>query len=106
MKIDKMGILVLVSVGVLILSVAGNLRAGEIGRYQVVSVGSAGNPAAFILDTEHGHLWAWLMTGKPGEKVKAVLTYQGQLRTGKKAGEVVHFLEIDDFSPSSPTESP
>jgi|GEM_PF-2875393 len=105
MKIGKIGILVLVSIGFLILSVTGNLRAGEIGRYQVVSVGSAGNPGAFILDTEHGHLWAWLMTGKPGEKAKAVLTYQGQLRTGKKAGEVVHFIEMDVSSPSSLTES-
>lgn len=76
--------------------------AGEDGRYQAVvlhSAGASGNtgsisPKVFILDTRDGHMWTWeqnarVQRKKGGLSFGNILTYQGRLRPGTHAGEVI-----------------
>ncbi len=81
---------------------SGSLLAGEDGRYQAVVLHTAGassgtgsiSPKVFILDTRDGHMWTWeqnarVQRKKGGLTFGNLLTYQGQLRPGKHAGEVI-----------------
>ena len=67
----------------------------ESGRYQAleISVGKKTEYNIFILDTKDGHMW--LLETKESRldgKLSGSLKYQGKLRPGKKAGEVIfHF---------------
>jgi len=72
------------------------------GRYQAVVLHSAGtssgtgsiSPKVFILDTRDGHMWTWeqnarMQRKKGGLAFGNILTYQGRLRPGARAGEVI-----------------
>ena len=64
----------------------------ESGRYQAleISVGKKSEYNIFILDTKEGHMW--LLETKESRldgKLSGNLKYQGKLRPGKKAGEVI-----------------
>ncbi|HHH12823.1 MAG TPA: hypothetical protein ENJ98_01160 [Thiolapillus brandeum] len=76
--------------------------AGEDGRYQAVVLHSAGtssgtgsiSPKVFILDTRDGHMWTWeqnarVQRKKGGLSFGNILTYQGRLHPGSRAGEVI-----------------
>lgn len=56
------------------------------GRYQAVRMDSN---AVFILDTQEGHLWVWVIQkdtrGQPAE----FLFYQGQVVPGSSMGELI-----------------
>jgi hypothetical protein len=73
--------------------------AGEPGRYQAIeiSVGKKSEYNIFILDTKDGHMW--LLETKESRlhgKLAGDLKYHGQLRPGKKAGEIIfHFGDSD-----------
>ena len=64
----------------------------ESGRYQAleINVGKKTEYNIFILDTKDGHMW--LLETKESRldgKLSGSLKYQGKLRPGKKAGEVI-----------------
>jgi hypothetical protein len=66
--------------------------AAEAGRYQAleINVGKKTEYNIFILDTKEGHMW--LLETKESRldgKLSGNLKYQGKLRPGKKAGEVI-----------------
>jgi len=66
--------------------------AVEAGRYQAleISVGKKSEYNIFILDTKEGHMW--LLETKESRvngKLSGGLKYQGKLRPGKKAGEII-----------------
>jgi hypothetical protein len=78
------------------------LHAGEPGRYEAIAlheggaVGQSGTlkPKVLIIDTADGHLWTWsehqlLTASDEGRAYGSALIYQGQLRPGRKMGEVV-----------------
>jgi len=73
--------------------------ARESGRYQAIeiSVGKKSEYNIFILDTKDGHMW--LLETKESRlhgKLAGDLKYHGQLRPGKKAGEIIfHFGDSD-----------
>jgi hypothetical protein len=69
-------------------------------RYEVVAVpdgarlapGGAAHPKVFILDTRDGHMWTWGENDfLPGgdRRLGSALIYQGKLRPGKQAGDIV-----------------
>ncbi len=75
--------------------------AGD-GRYQAVVLHSAGasggagsiSPKVFILDTREGHMWTWEQNARVkrrqgGRSFGDVLTYQGRLKVGSHAGQVI-----------------
>jgi len=62
------------------------------GRYQAVPIynPSDGAGKVLILDTHNGQLWQWVEIGaSTGGAAGRFLVYQGQLRPGKKMGEIV-----------------
>ena len=66
--------------------------AAETGRYQAleISVGKKSEYNIFILDTKEGHMWL-LETeeSRVDGKLSGGLKYQGKLRPGNKAGEII-----------------
>ncbi|MCG6916860.1 MAG: hypothetical protein LJE89_04855 [Deltaproteobacteria bacterium] len=66
--------------------------AAEAGRYQAleISVGKKSEYNIFILDTKEGHMWL-LETeeSRVDGKLSGGLKYQGKLRPGNKAGEII-----------------
>ncbi len=75
---------------------------GTDGRYQAVVLHTAGassgtgsiSPKVFILDTRDGHMWTWeqnarVQRKKGGLTFGNLLTYQGRLKPGKHAGDVI-----------------
>jgi hypothetical protein len=95
-KEGEMNRLRLISIGFLILVItlttAVTTMAKGPGRYQAMemSQGDKGEYTIFILDTLDGHMWLLqgeesTVTGKPLGNLK----YQGQVRPGKTAGEVI-----------------
>ncbi len=78
------------------------LQAADDGRYQAIVLHSGGasegrgsiSPKVFILDTRDGHMWTWeqnaRVTRRPGGlSFGNQLIYQGRLRVGRHAGEVI-----------------
>ena len=78
------------------------LHAGEPGRYEAIAlheggaVGQSGTlkPKVLIIDTADGHLWTWsehqlLDATEEGRAYGSAIIYQGQLRPGRKMGDVV-----------------
>ncbi len=72
------------------------------GRYRAIVLhegGSSNNsatlaPKVFILDSRDGHMWTWEQnarkrTPKGGLSFGNALIYQGRVRPGKTAGEVI-----------------
>ncbi len=66
-------------------------------RYQVISLSEGvdmGSEKVMILDSTSGHLWTW--TESPSSRGSAggrVIIYQGQVRPGKRLGEVIERQE-------------
>ena len=75
-----------------LLTTVGSTVAVEFGRYQAmqISVGKKSEYNIFILDTKEGHMWL-LETRESRIDVKLFggLKYQGKLRPGKKAGDII-----------------
>ena len=77
---------------VLFLAMGLPTSAAEAGRYQAleISVGKKSEYNIFILDTKEGHMW--LLETKESRvdgKLSGALKYQGKLRPGNKAGEII-----------------
>jgi hypothetical protein len=70
--------------------------AGQ-SRYQIISLSEGvdlGSEKVMVLDTTSGHLWGWTETpssrGSPGGRV---IIYQGQVRPGRRIGDVIERQE-------------
>ena len=77
---------------VLLLAMGSPISAAEAGRYQAleINVGKKSEYNIFILDTKEGHMW--LLETKESRvdgKLSGALKYQGKLRPGNKAGEII-----------------
>jgi hypothetical protein len=56
------------------------------GRYQAVRMDSN---AIFILDTQEGHLWVWIIQKDNSGQSAEFLFYQGKVRPGSRMGELI-----------------
>ncbi len=56
------------------------------GRYQAVRMDSN---AIFILDTQEGHLWVWVIQKDNSGQSAEFLFYQGKVRPGSRMGELI-----------------
>lgn len=82
---------------VLTLSMSLNATAAETGRYQALPLGSEtarNSPRTLIIDSRDGHLWLWgeneaLIDENGARRYGTAIIYQGRLRPGSKAGEIV-----------------
>ena len=75
-----------------LLTAVGPTMAAESGRYQAmqISVGKKSEYNIFILDTKEGHMWLLeTRESRIDGKLFGGLKYQGKLRPGKKAGDVI-----------------
>ena len=75
-----------------LLTTVGPTMAAESGRYQAmqISVGKKSEYNIFILDTKEGHMWLLeTRESRIDGKLFGGLKYQGKLRPGKKAGDVI-----------------
>jgi hypothetical protein len=77
---------------VLFLALGFSALAEGSGRYQAleINVGKKSEYNIFILDTKDGHMW--LLETKESRvdgKLSGGLKYQGKLRPGNKAGEII-----------------
>ena len=75
-----------------LLTTVGSTVAVESGRYQAmqISVGKKSEYNIFILDTKEGHMWLLeTRESRIDGKLFGGLKYQGKLRPGKKAGDVI-----------------
>ncbi|MGD8916201.1 MAG: hypothetical protein PVH35_06350 [Syntrophobacterales bacterium] len=84
--------LVILLASALFLITGTSTLAAEAGRYQAleISVGKKSEYNIFILDTKEGHMW--LLETKESRvdgKLSGGLKYQGKLRSGNKAGEII-----------------
>lgn len=62
------------------------------GRYQAVPVYNPadGSSKVLILDTQNGQMWTWMEVGASSSGAGGrFLIYQGQVRPGRKMGEIV-----------------
>jgi hypothetical protein len=55
-------------------------------------------PSVFIIDSRDGHMWIWEKNmPRPGSDGKkgfgTLITYQGQVKPGKKIGEIINTPE-------------
>ena len=84
---------VIVTLGMLInLTTAAATAAKQPGRYQAMEIrpGKKSEYTIFILDTKDGHMW--LLETKESRvdgRLTGGLKYQGKLRPGKNAGEMI-----------------
>lgn len=78
--------------------IAGVAEAAENGRYQAIALedeaGGRSGARVLIVDTADGHVWTWsgneLMPDVgSGRRYGAAFVYQGKLRPGSKAGEII-----------------
>ena len=75
-----------------LLTTVGSTVAVESGRYQAmqISVGKKSEYNIFILDTKEGHMWLLeTRESRIDGKLFGGLKYQGKLRPGIKAGDVI-----------------
>jgi hypothetical protein len=75
-----------------LLTTVGSTLAVESGRYQAmqINVGKKSEYNIFILDTKEGHMWLLeTRESRIDGKIFGGLKYQGKLRPGKKAGDVI-----------------
>lgn len=84
--------LVIALVLAILLTVGISPVMGASGRYQAIeiSVGKKSEYNIFILDSKDGHMW--ILETKESRldgKLSGGLKYQGQLRPGKSAGEMI-----------------
>ena len=90
--VKKMFGLVFVLTLAFLLTTVGSTVAVESGRYQAmqISVGKKSEYNIFILDTKEGHMWLLeTRESRIDGKLFGGLKYQGKLRPGKKAGDVI-----------------
>jgi hypothetical protein len=74
------------------LTTAASALPVEPGRYQAIKIdiGKRGEYNIFILDTKDGHMWILeTKESRVDGKLSGALKYQGRLRSGKKAGEII-----------------
>jgi hypothetical protein len=84
--------LVIALASVLFLSMGLPTLAAEAGRYQAleINVGKKSEYSIFILDTKEGHMWLFeTKESRVDGKLSGDLKYQGKLRPGNKAGEII-----------------
>ena len=88
----------------------GSAFAAEVGRYQAIALTGdgpgRGSSRVLILDSQEGHVWTWsgnelIAEGANGRRYGAAFIYQGKVRPGSKAGEV-----IDSQSPKDASLNP
>ena len=75
-----------------LLTTVGSAVAVESVRYEAmqISVGKKNEYNIFILDTKEGHMWLLeTRESRIDGKLFGGLKYQGKLRPGKKAGDVI-----------------
>ena len=75
-----------------LLTTVGSTMAVESGRYQAmqIRVGKKSEYNIFILDTKEGHMWLLeTRESRIDGKLFGGLKYQGKLRPGKQAGDVI-----------------
>lgn len=75
-----------------LLTTVGSTVAVEFGRYQAmqIRVGKKSEYNIFILDTKEGHMWLLeTRESRIDGKLFGGLKYQGKLRPGKKAGDII-----------------
>ena len=77
--------LILISAVIVILANPQAARAGEAGRYQLVTQ----EDLILVLDTQEGHLWQWQSFVQANMDIVYDTTYLGKMRPGKQAGELV-----------------
>ncbi len=83
---------------VLTLSVAMPAIAEE-GRYQAIQIESSGSMVeanVFIIDTQEGHLWMWMLLKDPSNQevpVRTTLFYQGKVDPETKPGKRIYIHE-------------
>jgi hypothetical protein len=93
MKMNKKYLALVVTLALLvILATAVSTFAEQPGRYQAMEIraGKKSEYTIFIFDTKDGHMW--LLETKESRldgKLTGGLKYQGRLRPGKKAGEII-----------------
>ncbi len=85
-----------------VLSVTPAIAEEQYGRYRAIVLHDGGQstqsgnliPKVFIMDSQEGHMWVLDQNTKLNNpnghfSLGTVLTYQGQVRPGKKMGEIV-----------------
>ena len=77
--------LILACLIALILAVPPSVKAGDLGRYQVITQ----EDLILVLDTKEGHLWQWQSFVQANADIVYDTTYLGKMRPGKKPGEVI-----------------
>ena len=72
--------------------------AAEVGRYQAIALEGdgpgRGGSRVLIIDSQEGHVWTWsgnelIAEGGSGRRYGAAFIYQGKVRPGSKAGEII-----------------
>jgi len=66
------------------------------GRYQAVPIYNPSDSSGkvLILDTQNGQIWTWTEVGASSSGAAGrFLIYQGQIRPGRKPGEIVEQQE-------------
>ena len=84
--------LVIALVLVILLTMGISPAMGASARYQAIeiSVGKKSEYNIFILDSKDGHMWILeTKESRVDGKLSGGLKYQGQLRPGKSAGEMI-----------------
>ena len=69
----------------LVLAMPPLVKAGEVGRYQLI----AQDDLILVVDTQEGHLWQWQSFVQANANIVYDTTYLGKMRPGKNAGDLV-----------------
>ena len=86
---------------------AGASYAADIGRYQAIPLegegASRGGSRVLIIDSLEGHVWTWsgnelIAEGGSGRRYGAAFIYQGKVRPGNKAGDIIDLQPKKDAS--------
>ena len=73
-------------------------HAGDNGRYQAIPLdgeaAARGGSRVLIIDSQEGHVWTWsgnelISESGSGRRYGAAFIYQGKVRPGNKAGEII-----------------
>lgn len=81
--------------------------AADIGRYQAIPLegegASRGGSRVLIIDSLDGHVWTWsgnelVAQGESGRRYGAAFIYQGKVRPGNKAGDIIDLQPKKDAS--------
>lgn len=73
-------------------------HAADNGRYQAIPLdaeaASRGGSRVLIIDSQEGHVWTWsgnelISDSGSGRRYGAAFIYQGKVRPGNKAGEII-----------------